>query len=64
MITNVSNTLIGGDPMKPNTQDLIAQQGTLPVGKPVPRGWRVLTGNASYSLVARVAYREEIEGGE
>ena len=43
------------------TVDLIAQQGYLAVGERVPEGWRVLTGNAISSLVARVAYRFEIE---
>lgn len=57
----MENTLISGDPMDPNGLDLIAQQDRLAVGKPVPDGWRVLTGNSETSLIARVAFRFEIE---
>ena len=40
--------------------DLIAQTKRLDVGLPVPDGWRILTGNNESSLIARVAYRDEI----
>lgn len=59
----MQNHLISGDPMEPLSADLIAQLDTLPVGQPVPEGWRVLTGNVRTSLIARVAYRDEIEEG-
>jgi len=57
------NTLIKGDPMKPDDLDLIAQQKWLPTEDAVPDGWRILTGNNHRSLIARLAYRFEIEGG-
>ena len=56
------NTLIDGDPLNPCGTDLIAQVSTILVGDPVPEGWRVLTGNSTYSQIARVAHRFEIEG--
>lgn len=55
------NTLIAGDPLEPYGNDLIAQVTTLPVGEPVPEGWRVVTGNSTASLIARVAMRYEIK---
>jgi len=61
MIEHVNNTLIEGDPLDPSTTDLIVQQGQLAVGQPVPKNWRVLTGNSDSSLVARVVYRYEVE---
>lgn len=54
-------TLIDGNPMQPESTDLIAESRRLAVGERVPDGWRVLTGNAHESLIARVAYRYEIE---
>lgn len=63
MIEPTNNYLLEGDPMEPSSMDLIAQLGRLPVGKPVPEGWRIMTGNAFDSLVTRVAYRFEIEKG-
>jgi hypothetical protein len=59
----MQNILIQGDPMKPFSGDIIAQIDTLPVGQPVPEGWRVLSGNIHDSSIARVAYRYEIEEG-
>lgn len=53
--------LIEGDAMAPSSTDLIAQTDSLKVGLPVPKGWRVLTGNERESVIARVAYRFEIE---
>jgi len=54
-------TLLEGDPMDPQSTDLIVEQARLAVGRPVPEGWRVLTGNMNDSLIVRVAYRYEIE---
>lgn len=53
--------LIRGNPMEPSSTDLIAETASLPVGDPVPEGWRVLSGNMTESEIARVAYRYEIE---
>jgi hypothetical protein len=50
-----------GNPMEPNSTDVIAQFSRLPVGRPVPDGWRVLSGNTTESEIARVAFRFEIE---
>jgi len=55
------NTLIEGDPFDPSDTDIIMQVDTLDVGKPVPDGWRVMTGNNMFSEIRRVAYRYEIE---
>jgi hypothetical protein len=55
------NYLISGDPLSPESTDLIAQTMNLPVGEPLPDGWRVLTGNEKTSLIGRLAYRYEIE---
>jgi hypothetical protein len=55
--------LVNGDPMNPESGDLIAQTGVLKVGEPVPDGWRVLTGNSEYSTIARVCLRYELESG-
>ena len=55
------NILIQGDALEPCGSDLIAQLESLPIGRPVPEGWRVLTGNARTSLIARVALRSEAE---
>ncbi len=57
----MANWLLDGDPLAPTGIDLIAQTARLEVGKPVPEGWRVITGNAQDSLIARVAMRCEIE---
>jgi hypothetical protein len=53
--------LLRGNPMEPNSTDVIAQFSRLPVGRPVPDGWRVLSGNTTESEIARVAFRFEIE---
>lgn len=53
--------LVDGDALVPDSLDLIAQTGYLDVGDPVPAGWRVLTGNANRSLVARIIYRYELD---
>lgn len=58
------NILTDGDPLNPCSTDIITQFDDLKVGEPVPDGWRVLTGNPHTSLIARVAYRYEIEEGE
>jgi hypothetical protein len=55
------NRLIEGDAVNPESTDIILQKGSLAVGKPVPDGWRVLTGNNFTSEVWRVAHRYEIE---
>lgn len=60
-VYSIHNHQISGDPLNPDSGDLIAQVGTLEVGKPVPDGWRVLTGNERASQVARVAMRYEID---
>jgi hypothetical protein len=57
----MQNYLVSGDPMEPCPTDLIAQRALLKVGLPIPEGWRVLTGNARDSVIARVAFRYEIE---
>lgn len=54
--------LVRGCPMAPSSTDVIACFDRLAVGKPVPSGWRVLSGNERESEIARVAYRYEIEG--
>lgn len=59
-IFSIKNTLFEGDPMEPLGTDLIVQEGRLPVGKPVPRGWTVLTGNMHNSRVVRIVYRDDI----
>lgn len=53
--------LISGNPLEPSSTDLIAQFDSLDVGRPVPAGWRVLSGNVRQSEIARIAYRYEIE---
>jgi hypothetical protein len=53
--------LISGNPMEPESTDRIAQFDSLAVGRPVPDGWRVLSGNTTESEIARVAFRFEIE---
>lgn len=57
-------TLIEGDPMDQSRLDLIAVQATLPVGEPVPHGFRVMTGNANTSHITAVLYRYELENGK
>jgi hypothetical protein len=61
MVTITENVLLEGDALNPSSTDLIIQKGRLPVGQPVPNGWRVMTGNATTSLVIRPAYRYELE---
>jgi hypothetical protein len=60
-VASITNRLLDGDPFEPASTDVIVQRGYLRVGKPVPDGWRVLTGNMHESTVYRVAYRHEIE---
>lgn len=53
--------LLEGDPLSPASTDLIVQRAMLEVGEPVPAGgWRVLSGNDRFSIIARVVYRAEI----
>ncbi len=59
-VTVFHSTIVSGDVLNPDDYDIIAQQGRLPVGEPVPDGWRVLTGNMHTSLVVRIALRYEI----
>lgn len=47
--------------MDHSSSDVIAQIETIRTGDPIPEGWRVLTGNAMFSQMARVALRYEIE---
>ena len=60
-------TLIDGNPMEPNSGDLLSQQVNLPTGKrPYTgelhnQGWRVLTGNTRTDLWGRLVYRYEVE---
>ncbi len=58
----MSNILISGDPLDPQGSDLIHQTTSLDVGKPVPEGWRVMTGNNLTSTITRTAYRDELDG--
>lgn len=57
----MENMLIEGNPLQPADTDIIVQRDRLDVGKPVPSGWRVMTGNHETSLIMRIAYRYEIE---
>lgn len=54
--------LARGNPLEPSDYDLIVQTDTLAVGKPVPEGWTVTTGNMHNSEIVRVAMRYEITG--
>jgi len=54
-------TLIDGDPMNPESTDLMVVHGRLEVGIRVPPDWRVITGCETSSLVAAVGYRYEME---
>lgn len=56
--------LISGDPLEPTSGDMIAQTASLDVGKPIPDGWRVLSGNERQSLIARVVLRYEVESDD
>lgn len=60
-IWGIENDLVRGDPLDPKGVDLIAQIARVPVGQPVPDGWRVLTGSGRDSMIARVAFRFEVE---
>ena len=58
----VINHLVSGDPLSPQTGDVIAQIAILNVGVLVSNGWRVLTGNNNnVSKIARIVLRGEIE---
>lgn len=59
-VSSITNRLLEGDALTPESTDIIIQRGYLRVGKPVPEGWRVLSGNQYESTVYRVAYRYEI----
>lgn len=63
-MTLTETRLVEGDPMKPDDLDLIAQCAMLPIGNPVPEGWRVLSGGPRHSSIAWVGYRYEIEARE
>lgn len=53
---------LDGDPFDPLSTDLFAQRVNLSLGMtPKGEGWRILTGNSTTNLWARVAYRYEIE---
>lgn len=55
---------LDGNPFEPLSTDLFSQQIILAMGaQPAggSEGWRILTGNATSNLWARVAYRYEIE---
>lgn len=56
-----TNTLVTGDPLSPDPHDIIAQFDHLPVGEPLPDGWRVLSGNVHHSAIGRLVYRFECE---
>jgi len=55
-----TNQLIDGDPLDPSDNDIIVQSRSLDVGKPVPEGWRVMSGNSDWSTIMRIVYRFEI----
>ena len=55
------NFLVDGDPLDPQCSDVIAEIRTLEVGKSLPIGWRVLTGNNKSSVIGRVVLRYEVE---
>jgi hypothetical protein len=57
----MKSTLHSGNPLHPHGSDIIIQSTTLKVGKPVPEGWRVMTGNNNYSEIMRIVYRMELE---
>ena len=61
-VTITQSILLDGDTLNPSSTDILIQKGLLPVGEPVPEGWRVMTGNARESLVIRPVYRYELEG--
>lgn len=50
---------LDGCALSPCDSDQLALVGMLDVGKRVPEGWRVLSGNASFSIVATVCLRYE-----
>jgi hypothetical protein len=54
-------TLLSGDPMDPQTSDVIAICKTLAVGEPVPDGFRVISGNTHISEIWGIATRFDIE---
>jgi hypothetical protein len=58
-IYGISATQISGDALDPQCGDVLALQGLLNRGEPVPKGWRVLSGNAHTSTVAAVILRYE-----
>ena len=64
-MTNIKSILINpADNNDPAVNDLFAQTATIKVGAAIPEGWRVLDGNNSSSIIARVAMRYEVEGME
>lgn len=61
MTVKIINTILcKGDPLAPQSSDILLQEGQLDVGLPVPTGWQMLSGNHHYSFVARIAYRGDI----
>jgi len=56
-----TNKLIEGDPLEPTSTDVIFQEVSLSANEvPGGIGWRIMTGNNSFNLWMRVAYRYEI----
>ncbi len=60
----IKTTILTGDAMDPHSGDILAQVGTLDVGKPVPAGWNVLDGWARASWVGRVVTRDQLKHEE
>lgn len=54
--------VVRGDGLAPQATDILYQEGVLAVGKRVPPGWQVLTGNSHDSFVVRVGYRHDVQG--
>lgn len=57
----MQNQLIEGDPLDPSDADIIVQTDFLEIGKPVPEGWRVMSGGQLGSAIMRIVYRYELE---
>lgn len=54
-------TLIRGNAMQPEADDLIMVRDLLPVGKPVPEGFKVLSGNNHNSEIVGLFMRYELK---
>ena len=63
-VEHIRSTIVNGDAFNPSDCDIIAQEGTLAVGEPVPYGWRVLSGHQHASFVVRIGYRMEFENNK